>query len=141
MSAAREKLLEAKYFLQRMREASSDREAFKYNLGAFLSAARTVRWVLHREHKNKPNFEKWWNSKGEWVGLKKGEQLSDITDPARAANIFFDETRDKTIHESSVRPRAHVGLEISEQVTVRVSVQGVVIRADGTREPVEEIES
>jgi hypothetical protein len=104
MSAARETSLEAEYFLQRMRENSSDRDDFKYNLSAFLSAARSVRWVLCEEHKNKPNFERWWNSKRKWTRLKKGEKLSDITDQVRAANVFFDETRNITIHKRSVRP-------------------------------------
>jgi hypothetical protein len=135
MSAAREKLLEAQYFLQRMRENSSDRDAFKYNLSAFLSAARSVRWFLKKEHENKPNFKQWWKSKGEWD--KKGEKPSDITEPVRAANVFFDDKRRIAIHERSVRPRAHVDVEITERVTVRPSWEGVVIRADGTRERVE----
>ena len=37
-----EKLGEAEYFLQRMRDVIEDRDHFKYNLSAFLSAARSV---------------------------------------------------------------------------------------------------
>src|SRR5215207_3942563 len=134
MRLAREKLLEAQYFLQRMRENSSDRDAFKYNLSAFLSAARSVRWYLYREHENKPNFKQWWNSKEQWAGLKKDQNLSDITDPVRAANVFFDMTRNLTIHERSVRPRAKVDVEMTAQSTVIPSMEYVVIRADGTRD-------
>jgi len=96
-----------------------------------------VRWVLYGEHENKPNFKHWWNSKGEWAGLKKGEKLSDITGPVRAANVFFDKTRDMTIHERSVQPRAHVGVDATARVTARASMEAVVIRADGTRERIE----
>jgi hypothetical protein len=133
---APQKLREADYFLRRMRENSSDRDAFKYNLSAFLSAARSVRWFLRGKHENRPNFKQWWNSKREWVGLKKGENLRDIADPIRAANIFFDETRDITIHERSVQPRAHVRVEVTEWVNTKSSVEAVVIRADGTREKI-----
>ena len=51
--------------------------------------------------------------------------------------VFFDETRDITIHERSVRPRAHIAVEITERVTVTNSIEAVVIRADGTRERIE----
>jgi hypothetical protein len=98
MSSAREKLIEAQYFVQRMRGNSSDRDTFKYNLSAFLSAARSVREFLYKEHENSPNFKQWWKSKGEWAGLKNGQKLSNITDPVRAANVFFDEKRNITIH-------------------------------------------
>src|SRR5215204_1202353 len=116
MSHAREKVFEAQYFqyfLQCMRENSSDRAAFKYNLSAFLSAARSVRWFLYKEHEDKPNFKQWWKSKEQWAGLKEDQNLSDITDPVRAANVFFDETRNLTIHERSVRPRAKVDVEMT----------------------------
>ena len=141
MSTAGEKLLETRYFLQRMLENSSDRDAFKYNLSAFLSAARSVRWVLHREHNNKPNFRQWWDSKGEWVGLKEGESLSGITDPVRAANVFFDKTRNITIHEGSVQPRAHITVEVADQMSATDSIEAVIIHADGTNRRIEAEES
>jgi len=46
MSDSREKLLEAEFFLERMKETQSDRAAFKYNLSAFLAAARSVTWFM-----------------------------------------------------------------------------------------------
>jgi len=134
MSNAREKLREAKYFLDRMRETQQDRDPFKYNLSAFLSAARSVRWVLEAEYGKSPGFKKWWNSKKEWFGLKesKGEKLPDITDPIRAANVFFDETRNITIHARGIDPRAHIEAEITESVRVTSSFVAQVIHADGT---------
>jgi hypothetical protein len=120
-----------------MRENSSNRAAFKYNLSAFLSAARSVRWFICKEHENKPNFKQWWKSKGQWAGLKNGQELSDITDPVRAANVFFDERRNITIHDHSVRPRAHVDLEMNAQSIAIPSIDLVVTRADGTKERIE----
>jgi hypothetical protein len=137
MSTAREKLLKAEYFLQRMRENSSDRDAFKYNLSAFLSAVRSVRWVMRSEHRNKCSFKQWWKSKKKWAGLKNGEKLSDITDPIRAANVFFDETRNITIHTRSVQPHAHIAVEIPSSINFTDNVEPVLVHADGTRERTE----
>jgi hypothetical protein len=134
MSNAREKLREAKYFLDRMRETRPDRDPFKYNLSAFLSAARSVRYVMEAEYGKSPGFMTWWNSKKEWVKPKesKGEKLADITDPIRAANVFFDETRAKTIHIRGIDPRAHIEGGITASVRVTASVVAQVIHADGT---------
>jgi hypothetical protein len=124
MNAAREKLLEAQYFLQRMRENSSDRDAFKYNLSAFLSAARSVTFYMQKEFKHTPGFEEWYAA----------EQEVMRRDPLMT---FFVEARNVSLKQQHVPTRAHVGVEITERVTVRPSWEGVVIRADGTRERVE----
>lgn len=47
------KYSEAKYFLDRMKENISDPDAFRYNLSAFLAAARSITFVLQNEFKNK----------------------------------------------------------------------------------------
>lgn len=39
MTDTREKLLEAMYFLEQVKKNTAERDAFKYNLSAFLSAA------------------------------------------------------------------------------------------------------
>jgi hypothetical protein len=44
MTDTREKLLKAKYFLERMIKNQDKRDSFKYNLSAFLSAARRARY-------------------------------------------------------------------------------------------------
>lgn len=45
----RYKIGEAKYFLARMEESIRDRMAFRYNLSAFLSAARSVTQYAYEE--------------------------------------------------------------------------------------------
>jgi hypothetical protein len=124
MSAAREKLLEAQYFLERMREKSSDRAAFKYNLSAFLSAARSVTFYMQKEFKHTPGFEEWYAA----------EQEVMRRDPLVP---FFVEARNVSLKQQHVPTRAHVGVEHTARVTVRPSWEGVVIRADGTKERVE----
>lgn len=58
--AAREKLREARYFLDRMRETKTEPE-FKYNLSAFLSAARSVTFYLQKEYRGDAEFEEWYS--------------------------------------------------------------------------------
>ncbi|MDX6610691.1 MAG: hypothetical protein QOF85_2619 [Solirubrobacterales bacterium] len=53
-----ERLLEAEYFLKRM--ARERGEAFGYNLNAFLSAARSVTFLLQKEYSKIDGFAEWW---------------------------------------------------------------------------------
>jgi len=52
MTNTRIKLEEAKYFFKRMNEEVANRDPFKYNLSAFLAAARSVTFVMHSEFKH-----------------------------------------------------------------------------------------
>ena len=124
MSAAREKLLEAQYFLQLMRENSSDRNAFKYNLSAFLSAARSVTFYMQKELKHTPDFEEWYAA----------EQEVMRRDPLMP---FFLEARNVSLKQQHVPTRAQVDVTMTATATGRASVEMVIIRADGTRERVE----
>jgi len=56
----REKLAEAKYFLKQMEELKESHQEFKYNLSAFLSAARSVTFVLQKHCKHVEAFEEWY---------------------------------------------------------------------------------
>ena len=49
MNNTEDKLSEAKYFLERMKEHVMDREAFRYNLSAFLTAFRSVTFIMRKE--------------------------------------------------------------------------------------------
>lgn len=53
-----ERLLEAEYFLKRM--ARERGEPFGYNLNAFLSAARSVTFLLQKEYSKIGGFAEWW---------------------------------------------------------------------------------
>jgi hypothetical protein len=110
VSGTQYKLLETKYFLERMEEmTSSDREAFNFNLSAFLSAARSVRFFLNREFRGADGFANWWKGKGrDWPKPENG--LKEIEDPVRAANAFFWNARNITIHEGIIQPTADFGV-------------------------------
>ena len=54
------KLDEAKFFLARMEESIRDREAFRYYMSAFLTAARSVTQYAWAESRSKGR-QKWYN--------------------------------------------------------------------------------
>lgn len=54
-----ERILEAEYFLKRM--ARERGGPFGYNLNAFLSAARSVTFLLQKEYSKTDGFAEWWS--------------------------------------------------------------------------------
>ncbi len=58
------KIGEARFFLERLREANREPQAFRYYLSAFLSAVISVKYVLTHEHERKFNawFSDWKNA-------------------------------------------------------------------------------
>jgi len=121
MTNTKEKLLEAKHFLEQMMENQSDQSAFKYSLSAFLAAARSVTFIMQKEFDKVSDFKKWY-------AKKQGEMKSD-----EAMRLLKDK-RTMTIHRQPVRPHAHVNVSISESVAVSESISIVITRADGTVE-------
>jgi len=121
MTSTKEKLLEAKYFLERMIENRANRDAFKYNLSAFLSAARSVTLIMQKEFGNVLGF-------ADWYAVQKSKMATD--DKMK----ILDDKRDVTIHQEPIRPRAHVFVSITDHINVTDSVSVHVIRADGTIE-------
>jgi len=63
MNNTEDKLSEAKYFLERMKEHVMDREAFRYNLSAFLTAFRSVTFIMRKEYNKISEFEEWYRKK------------------------------------------------------------------------------
>lgn len=121
MTNTKEKLLEAKYFLERMTEKQSDRDAFKYNLSAFLAAARSVTLIMQKEFDKAPGFKKWYSE-------KQAKMQSD------EVMKLLNDKRVMTIHQQPVRPHAHVNVGISEHVVISESISIVITHANGTIE-------
>ena len=121
MDATREKLQEAKYFLQRMEDEQADRDAFKYNLSAFLSAARSVTFYMQKEFARAPDFEEWYAT----------EQEAMRRDPVMP---FFLDARNRTLKQEYVPTRARIRVDVNDPVGVSDSVGVVVRRGDGTLE-------
>lgn len=56
-----EKLLEAEYFLNRLHFLAF--VEFTYELNAFLSASRSVTFLLQKEMRHVPGFDEWWSDR------------------------------------------------------------------------------
>jgi hypothetical protein len=119
-----EKLGEAKYFLEQMRLNLKDRKAFKHNLGAFLSSARSVTFVLQNEHAGNPKFEEWYEKKQTEM---KNDKLLD----------FFIKKRNYVVKEGPAKVRANILIEVRDTITISDSVTIIIKRRDGTEEVVQ----
>lgn len=121
MTNTKSKLLEAKYFLECMKENSFDRDMFKYNLSAFLAAARSVTLIMQKEFNKVCGFKKWYTE-------KQFKMQNDKT------MTLLNSKRNMTIHQQSVTPHAHVNVGIVERLTVSDSISFVITHKDGTVE-------
>lgn len=121
MTNTRQKLLEAKYFLERMIESQSERDAFKYNLSAFLTAFRSVTLLMQKEFKNHLGF-------ADWYEIQQGRLKAD--DKMKLLNT----KRTMTIHQQPVQPHARVSVSITEHISLSESVSVVLTHKDGTVE-------
>ena len=121
MTNTKQKLLEAKYFLERMIENQAERDAFKYNLSAFLAAFRSVTMIMQKEFNRVAGFTDWYRVQQE--KMKADDKMK-----------LLNTKRTMTIHQQLVQPRAHVNVGITEHITLTDSVSVIVTRADGTRE-------
>jgi len=119
MSDTREKLNEAKYFLNQMIEKQADRDGFKYNLSAFLTAARSVTWFMQNEFGKKRGFKVWYAKKQ--TEMKNDEIMR-----------FLNEKRVKTIHRKPIDPRVNVKVSMHDRIGLSSSVSIIVTRPDGT---------
>lgn len=83
-----ERLLESEYFALRL-VRQSDTYRFRYELNAFLAAARSVTFILQKEMASVPGFPAWWAT--------KRKQLADD-----AAAAFFQSLRNFSQKEGRV---------------------------------------
>lgn len=108
-----DKIMEARFFLDRMNE-TTERSAFRYYLSAFLSAARSVLQYAHREIRDLD-------------GPRKTEAEVWYADSMRSALVleFLRDKRDVNIHEKPPNVRANVDVRAYETISVSdtVSVQ------------------
>jgi len=83
LSNTRFKLNEAAYFLDQVKAHADEAEAMLYNLSAFLSAARSVLWIMRKEFipKNKSTgCRKWCDSQEELIRKMGFDEIIDNRD-------------------------------------------------------------
>jgi hypothetical protein len=72
------KLSEAEFFISKMKEEYDQHEYFEYYLSAFVSACRSVLWILSAEYSKDEDWQAWYKSKTPDEEEKKF--LKDITE-------------------------------------------------------------
>ena len=118
MSNTRQKLEEARYFLEQMQVCVEDRKKFAFNLSAFLSAARSVTFIMQSESKSSPEFSDWYKDK-----QKEMNNDGDFR--------FFNDLRVATIHKKPVVPHKKTEIGISETIAISESITIRVIDKEG----------
>lgn len=121
MTDTRDKLLESKYFLERMEETKVDRDAYIYNLSAFLAAARSVTAVMQREFDKVPGFRHWYEE-------RQAKLQGDDT------MRLLKDKRDITIHREPIRPDARITVSVTEVMILSDSMSVVITPTDGAAE-------
>jgi hypothetical protein len=109
------KIAEAEYFLSRMRGELDQPEPFRYDLSAFLSAARSALQYARKEAGTKAGGTTWYDSK---MG-------------ADSTLAFFRDKRDFSIHRYPVVPQTRITVAIQDTIHLSQSVSFVLTDADG----------
>lgn len=110
------KLNEARHFLGQIKKSLDNPEILGFNLSAFVSAARSVTYIMQREFKENFYFEKWYRATQEKM---KEDSIYE----------FFNSLRVYTIHIGSIKKYRHIAVQINEPpVSVSASVSVKVIR-------------
>ena len=95
MLKAQNKLKEAKFFLEKMRESHSGSEEFDYYLNAFISSCRSIQWVLSSQFNKNNSLKEWLHNQqpfGEELLLKLTNDLrirSTKKESVTSARIAF----------------------------------------------------
>jgi hypothetical protein len=100
------KLSEARYFYDRMLSETDNREAFRNDLSAFISAARSVLQYAREEAKTKLNGLSWYDAQ-----VSTSSVLS-----------FFKDQRDINIHVQPFQVSQHTSMEITDTIHMTESI-------------------
>jgi hypothetical protein len=101
-----EKLREAKYFYSRMIEEQENRDAFKFNLSAFLSSARSVLQYALKEARRKTGGQQWYDN---WMD-------------SSCVLSFLGKKRNFNTHTAPIEPRTDVTITVHDMVHISDSV-------------------
>jgi hypothetical protein len=101
-----EKIKEAEYFYNQILKTEEDSEAFKYNLSAFLSAARSVLQFAREEA----------------ITKSKGQYWYDTCVSKKPIISFFKDKRDINIHREPVKTIKDITLSLTEALHLSVAM-------------------
>ncbi|MDH4222361.1 MAG: hypothetical protein OEV55_02355 [candidate division Zixibacteria bacterium] len=121
MTNTEDKLLEAEYFLKCMIENQTERDAFKYNLSAFLSAFRSITLIMQKEFNKHPVFADWYSIQRN--KLKTDKKMNSL-----------NTKRVMTIHLQPLEPHAQINVNIANHISLISNVSAVLIHEGGSEE-------
>jgi hypothetical protein len=121
MTDTADKFLEAQYFFKRLVDNQNNREEFKFNLSAFLSAFRSVTLFMQKEFGKINEFKKWYSD--QQCKMKANSDFS-----------LLNTKRVMTIHTSSVKPHARITISLSDSVTATDSCSAQIVHQGGSTE-------
>jgi hypothetical protein len=122
MTRTREKLLEARYFLEQMRQTPlGEHLILRFHLSAFLSAAYSIPDVAKREFANQPGFKEW--HRQHWPALEQERIVRSLRG-----------LRGSAIHEHLVRIYGSNADDIVAVAHGNGNLTVTVTRPDGTVE-------
>lgn len=137
-----EKLAEAKYHLDRMKQMLDHRIIFNFEVRAFVPSARSVVQYIRKEIDDNSKGKEWYNSylancrvllTKHYLGYR--EEKPGGCGPHETTLLrFFRDLRNIDIHEAPIRPSARYALSTKSSVLVSTSASAVVIRRDGTQQ-------
>ena len=102
----------------------ANRDPFKYNLSAFLSAARSVTFVMQAEFNSATGFTEWYDEKQ--IQMKDDNLME-----------FMKEKRNITLKQKTIDPRGHITVHITETVVITEHVEAILTHKNGTVERIE----
>lgn len=115
-----QKYNEAEYFLGMMKENYENRQSFKYNLSAFLSAARSITFVLQNERPKNPESKEWYTKKQKWMK----------EDVRNALFTFFVNKRNCVLKEGVINPQAEISITVDVAIVASLDIEAVVRDAE-----------
>lgn len=126
---AREKLNEARYFLKEMHRVKKRPLAFRYELSAFLAAARSVDYYLRAAAKSDPAMTQW------LLDIRKA-----VSQGRYPESLFMINQRDINIHATPVVPQpwSYVQYEIKFEDDGLIPVSEVRFGSLNDQQPLEE---
>ncbi len=105
-----EKLNEAQYFLGRMKAVGNDREHFRWNLSAFLSAARSVTMIMNVQYTRFDGYKDWLTGKIKEADSRTGGIIK-----------YLNEQRRLTVHIRPLKPSAFIEVNLTMHLDIGIN--------------------
>ncbi|GEM_PF-2728791 len=122
VTPTRDRLNEASFFLSKMSEGADDWDVFRFNLSAFLAAARNVTWIMQKQYADFDGFKEWLIAK----------QIAMNENPLMK---YFKEQRNQITKQRSITSSFPVSVHLDENDPSKVCSIFFIDGTGGTSQP------